>query len=724
MADNMELLLEAERRGLLPDDKKAALAEARKRGLVPMAPVPMDALKQPEPMMGDGQPLDQWGMLGGDLSNLAKGGIRGVEAAAQGGAQVAMRAPAISSFRAMTSAAGLPDNIGQVVQSVDDQAALSARQFSQSPAGQSVAGKFGEFVGATAATAPLAAASIPKKGAGVLEFLRKSAQAGAIGTLPAPVTGGDYLGEKTKQVLLGATVGAGVSGGLRGSMALAERVGYAPNALAQVSNVANKRANRTPYAQEGEELAERTGVRLTPGQVSGSRVQTALENMSRQSIFSADVAAMADEKLASDAIGFIDKAMDSITTNPASAATVGSKIQVASANAVGKITARREAVARQQFGPIEEALGDRKFVQYDNTRKSLDDLIAEYQAVQTPEARRIVKQAAELRDGLAQPQSLGDFQRQRSYYGKATQGKGTVFDEVDRTVNQSVARRIYAAMSDDLDASAAKLEGNLGAGIVPADYFKGQAQAGGNLAQALREANANYRRFSQLAEGVKAHPIARLFGKDIEVDGEDWFNTLPPEKVISRLDNMAPTEVRMVRQYMEGADPEAWQQYKRLLVQNALDEAQTLPASAGSRQVQFSAASFLRTLGGDKPAKLAQMKELFSAQEMRDIDDAFNVARRLGDRFGSNPSGTGAYNEVQSFLQSVKDRTGQALASTAGEALGLRKVANVMLEADGRRALMELSKLPPNSRRAAALLGYLSAVVAGQQTVYPDVQDN
>lgn len=35
MADKIALLLEAERRGILPDNKKALLAEARKRGLVP-----------------------------------------------------------------------------------------------------------------------------------------------------------------------------------------------------------------------------------------------------------------------------------------------------------------------------------------------------------------------------------------------------------------------------------------------------------------------------------------------------------------------------------------------------------------------------------------------------------------------------------------------------------------------------------------------------------------
>ena len=35
MSSRLELMLEAERRGILPDDKKGLLAEARQRGLVP-----------------------------------------------------------------------------------------------------------------------------------------------------------------------------------------------------------------------------------------------------------------------------------------------------------------------------------------------------------------------------------------------------------------------------------------------------------------------------------------------------------------------------------------------------------------------------------------------------------------------------------------------------------------------------------------------------------------
>lgn len=722
MADNLELLLEAERRGLLPDDKRQALAEARRRGLVPMAPVPMDAGQKPEPSQGL-QDYDE----GQALSNLAKGVYRGAEATVQAGAQLAVRTPGAAAASRVAQATGQPDPVGSVRQSVDDQATASAQAFDASPAGQSVGGQLGQFAGAVAMTTPLAALSVPAKGAKVLNALRTSAVGGAAAGAASPVVEGEFWDEKRRQMAIGAGVGVGVTGALRGGMAVAERVGYTPNALAQVANVANKRANRTAaegeaptFADQGEALAGRTGVRLTPGQVSGSRVQTSLENMSRQSVFSSDLALAADQKVADDAIAFINRTMDDITPNGAGAAQVGDRIQQAAKTSVAKITQRRDQVAAQQFGPIEQALAGRKFVDYGNTRKALDDLIAEYRSVATPEADRIVEQATRMRERLSGQHTLGDFQRQRGYFGKAVGGEGSVFDEVDRSINQRVARRLYGAMSDDLDASAARLDGSVGAGIVPAEYFAGQMQPNGGLAAALREANANYRRFSQLAEGVRAHPIARLFGKDIKVDGEEWFNTLPPEQVVQRLGLMAPTEIRMVRQYMEGADPQAWQQYKRLLVQNALDAAQIRPISSGTRQIAFNAGSFLRTLGGDKPAKLAQLREMFSPEEMGQIDDAFAVAYRLGDRFGSNPSGTGPYNEVQSFLQSLKQRSVEAAASTAGEAMGLRKVANVMLNADGRRALIRLSQLPPQSRQAASLMAYLAALASGEQTVNPD----
>lgn len=717
MADNIALLLEAERRGLLPEDKRQALAEARKRGLVPAAPTPMDPLTAPAPPASGLQDYDE---LGG-LANLGRGVVRGVEGTAQAGAQLAVRLPHATLAGEAVELTGRPNPAEFLRRSVDDAARDSARAFEASPAGQSVEGTLGQFIGGAAATAPLGAFAVPSRTASMLSVLGRGAATGAAGAMASPAVGEQpFWLEKLSQGRTGALVGAGLTGGVRGVMALAERAGYSPNALAQVTNVANSRANQKPFAIEGEQLAARTGVRMTPGQVSGSRVQTSLENMSRQSIFSADVALAADQKVASDAIAFIDRTMDGLTRNPGSAAQVGDSLQLAAKSAVGKVVTQRELVASQQFGPIERALGDRKFVDYGSTRKVLDDVIREYESVATPEADRIVKQAMAMRDRLGSQHTLSEFQRQRGYFGRASQGEGTVFDEIDRSVNQRIARRLYASMSDDLDASAARLDGNQGAGIVPAGFFAGQTQGSGGLASALREANANYRRYSQLADAVRSHPIARLFGKDVKVDGNEWFNTLAPEKVVARMNEMTPSELRMVRQYMEGSDAPAWQQYKRLLVQNALDAAQTRPVSAGTQQVPFNAASFIRALGGDKPAKMAQLREIFSPEEMGEINDAFAVAQRLGDRFGANPSGTGPYNEVQSFLQSIKQRSVEALASTGGEALGLRKIANVMLNADGRRALVQLSRLPPQSKQAASLLAYLSALAAGQGSVQPD----
>ena len=50
---NLDLYLEAERRGILPPDKAALLNEARSRGLVPGAPgMPQDQM--PEPRMTTG----------------------------------------------------------------------------------------------------------------------------------------------------------------------------------------------------------------------------------------------------------------------------------------------------------------------------------------------------------------------------------------------------------------------------------------------------------------------------------------------------------------------------------------------------------------------------------------------------------------------------------------------------------------------------------------------
>ena len=690
--------------------RRLAELEAKAAG-VPAKPLP--GLGQTASGMTDAQAreLQRAGAPQDGFDSLLQGGAYGGAKTAVGLGQIASRV--------------LPHVPGQQ-QYMDSLARKMEQGYAQQPGSDTAAGRTGEFIGGTVATAPLAYLSVPAKGAGFFSAVgRGSVGGGAMAGSQA--TTGDFASEKLKQVGIGSALGGGIPAAGRGLMALGERV-YGPNILSQLANVGNKSANRSIFAQEGEDLASRTRIPMTPGQVSGSKMQTGIESMARQSFFSADKAFEADKRAAEGAVKYVNRVMDNISRNPASEAAIGTQIQAATRGAVTKIGAQRDKIAAQQYGAIDAAVGNKPFVQPNAAMQAADDIIAQYGAVPSPEAARIVAQATALKEQLQKKGgfTLSEAQKARSYYGRATQGGASVFDDVSHEINRTIAKKIFGAMSDDIDASAARLETSVGPGIVPQGYFGSNQMGagGGGLGAALKEANANYRRYSQMIEGTKSHPIARLFGDKINVDDVMVFDKIPPETVISRLGQMKPTELRMVRDFMENESPEAWQQYKRLLVDNALSSARTLPTSAGANTVPFNASQFVRTLGGDKPDKIKQLQAVFSADEFSQIDDAFSAARRLGDRFGYNGSGTGPYMEVQSFLQSIKDRSFAAVASTGGEALGLRKVANVMLNADGRRALIQLSKLPPQSRQAASLMGLLASLAAGQNTANPDDQQN
>lgn len=602
-------------------------------------------------------------------------------------------------------AAGLPNPIDPV----DDEVRRFQAAQASDPGAQTAGGKAARGFGSFVATLPLSVASIPAKGAPFLPALGRTVAGGALTAGATPVNPDNFVADKTTQMLVGGALAGGVAAGARGAMRVAEHLNPA-NTAAQVVNLPNYLANKTAYAAEGEDLAQRTGIRMTPGQVSGSRVQTGVENMARQSFLSADRALQADQRIAEDTVRYVRAQMDKLSREPAGEAVIGTKIQSVTRAAVEKIAAQRERVAGQQYGAIDKMLNGRAFVRPDAVRREADAIIAEYGAVPTPEAKRIVQQAQALKDALAKKEAytFTEAQRSRGYFGKGARGGTNVFDDVSSDLNRTFATRLFKAFDADIEASANALNGR-GPGLVPHGTL--------GLADAIKQANANYRQYSQLIEYTKASPIARLFGDSFKVGDVAHLDQLAPETVLQRLGNMKPTELQMVSSFMRQNDPATWQQYKRLLIDNALADARTLPTSAGANVVPFNSSRFLRALGGDKPEKIKQLQAIFDPTEFREIDEAFNVARRLGDRFGYNGSGTGPYGEAAKLFETLRSLSYRAAATAGGEVIGLRKIANVMLNADGRRALVKLSTLPPGSRQAASLLGLISALMAGQN--YP-----
>lgn len=661
---------------------------------------------------------------------LGVGALRGVEEFGTGLAQ----------FLARSGPQAIPLRQAGVTDALDNFARERAAAYNDTAAARSAAGDIGRFGGGVVASIPTMPLAIPAKGASFGSAILRAGTAGAFGaTVATPAVTDDYWGEKAPQAAMGAAIGGGILGAGRGAARVGEEIVNLPR---RAVNYAGARANMTPIAAEGEALAQRTGIPLTPGMVSGGRAQTFAENMARQSIFTADKAMEADARVAQNALDYLRRIGNRMTESPASAELVGVQMQGVVRDAVRRTATRREEVAARQYGAIHEALGGRAVVDYARTREVLEDIANGSGGSLSGDRMRAAEQARELlarlmrnsgRPGtgmavpgdprLAQmpPRTLREAISDRSFWGRAARGDGNVFNDVSPPANRAFARRLFGAIQDDIRAAAERLDGvrSAGPGIVPNDPDR-ILPPGVSLGEALREADLNYRRYSESIAALEASPMARLLGDDISVGEFMQFNTVPPEAAVRKLSGMTPSELRMVRNFMAENAPDTWQQYKRLILDDAIEAASTLPASAGVRQIPINPVQFINAIGGAKPQGLARLRAVMDDGEMREINDALQAMRRMGDKFGFNFSGTDPRREARSVIEAVKSGSGTAVASTAGEISGLQSVARLMLNADGRRALIELSRLPPNARRAPALAGYIAAIAAGQQMAYPE----
>jgi hypothetical protein len=639
------------------------------------------------------------------FENVLSGSLRGAEELGTGIAQLSAHATPGLMF------SGVSDQVDAFAR--DRQAA-----YDRTAAGQSPGGEFGRLAGGMAAGSLLAPLAVPAKGASFLSSLaRVSGGSALLGTVATPALSDNYWAEKAPQAATSAGLGALLLTGGRGFARASEEIANFPRRLV---NFSNERANGTQFADEGEALAQRTGIPLTPGMVSGGRAQTFAENMARQSIFTADRAMDADIRVAQGALDYINRVGRRVSPTAAGVDTVGIEVQGAVRGAVKRAAERREEVANAQYGAIHAALGGRAVVDYTRTRAVLER-IANPGGTLSGDALRAAEQARRLLGQIDGPRTLQQAIRDRSFWGSGTRGDGNVFNDISNPANRRFAAQLYGAIQDDISAAAARLDGinTGGPGIVP--FVRDPLmRPGGNLGQALREADQNYRRYSDAINALEASPMARLLGDDVSVGDFLQFNRIPPERVIQKLGAMSPSELTMTRNFMEANAPEVWAQYKRLLIDNAAESATFLPTSAGARTVPLNAAQFVRALGGDKPANYNRLRSIFDESEMAEIDDALAAMRRMGDKFGFNFSGTDPRREARSLWDALRSGSGTAMASTAGEMSGLRAVSRVMMNADGRRATIELSRLPPNARRAPALAAYVAAIAAGQQMAYPE----
>ena len=641
------------------------------------------------------------GGTGSALQDAWLGYGRGQEELGQGIKQLAEHA-----------GAGLGIVPRETVDQTDADIAKTAKEYARG-VGSTTAAKVGDIVGQTATTLPLAALTGGGAEAGVLGNALRGATAGAIAGGAQPVTEGDYTTAKLENTGMGALMGGATSGGMSALKYL--RPG---NAAADLLNTAAKGDAIT--AQQGADLAQRTGIDFTPAMTTGNKGQAQLENMARSSFFSRNNAFQTDSKIANQWVGYVNNMLDNIHDGGGSPAEIGQRVQGAVKNATKSLLDARDAQAAQDYGAVRSITQNAATIQPQSTNAALQQLVAEQSGVGTPGADAIARFAQKQLDNVnPAAQAVADrigggavadqaasltapgqgnldkLMQLRSYLSKVAGGEAKISGE---NYDRKVAAQLLGTLDQDFDAASQSLPGDLGA--------------------ALGKANANYRASSQQIEGLKNSALGKMVGDDFaNAIGGGTYNQIPPEMVMQRFSTMKPSQIEATKQVLQQADPDAWNAMKRGYLQAALDKAQTSAPSAGSKTLPANTGAFVNMIA-KTPQQQRQLAAMFEPQDMAKVNDALDAARRLADRTGANFSGTGARVELGVLLSAIPralfgDPT--AIPQMVGQVAGPRAVAGAMARNAGAAQVPQLPVLPKGLQ---ALQPYL-ATMAGANAAQP-----
>jgi len=565
------------------------------------------------------------------------------------------------------------------------------------------AGQLGGIGGELVATLPAGMGGKAVQGAGwlakTLNAARIGAQGGAFAGAAQPVVGEDqqsFGANKAAQVGVGGSVG-GLSGGtLNRAGALLENL-VPSNAMATVTNYFGGKANKGALAREGEEIAKRTGIDLTPAQVNADPSMTMAENMARQSIFSRSMVAEGDKKRVGQLVEHLDRTLNGISKSGASPEIAGAQVQNAAKNVIKKIEDTRSKVAGEDFGRVEKLVNGAPVIKAQSFDNTLAKLIDENSVAPEGSGQAAIAKALEsLRSKVSTPGEGGqltdlrisDMLKTRRYLSQVSGGAATLAGATDKPMQKRAAAMLLEALDDDIEGSAGAL--------------------GGEIGQALEKANGNYRAFSRQLESVEKSPLRTVLGEDLAGAVESGsFNTVAPEKVMSKLSGMTPTELGVTRRLLEKDNPEAWATFKRGYLESAIEKAKEMPASAGVNTPVMRPTQFVKNVGDQK-----RLEAIYSPQEVAEINAAVNAARRMGDSTGYNFSGTAPAQEALGLMNRVTTAGLRGISEVGSMALGSRKLARLMNDNKGRAALLELSRLPTQSQRARELAAQISAIAA------------
>lgn len=557
-------------------------------------------------------------------------------------------------------------------------------------AGQKLAANVGDFLGTTAATLPLGGPAA--RGGSVLANAAKTGiTSGIVSGATTPVDdGSDFAAAKARQTAIGAGAGAGVSAALQGAGKLIEKAGVGNAVRGAYNWLAGKAADK-PEAKAAEAAAQKLGVELTPGQITGNKQQLGVENAVRQSIFQRDAVFQNDMKIADQYATAVGKQLDKLSSKAGDQVSAGNAIRDSINGAVDKISKRRAKLAQADFAEVDRLAKGSPVIDPANYKAAAQQIIDENSvAPKGSDARALADAASELLGTASDNGAAGNALKTRRYLSQIAGGQASFAGSSGQPIQKRAAAMLLSALDQDIDAAAVK---------------------GGDLGSALAQANSRYKAYSQRLEDIRESAVGKILGDDL---GTNLARTAP-EQIYKRFSELPASQVETAMKRLLPA--EAQQQVKRAYVQKALESAQMPTAAGGAVQANARPLTFVRALQRDgNTADRAKLNAIFDKGELAELDELMDIGRRIGDRTGANTSESAIMAQTQGVVSGLKDGLLKWGVSIGGQALGAREIAKIMADSSGRRAVLRLRKLPKGSEEARQLVAYLSGLAAAKET--------
>lgn len=404
-------------------------------------------------------------------------------------------------------------------------------------------------------------------------------------------------------------------------------------------------AMKSPEAIEGQRLANKFGIEMSAGELTGQPRFRGLEDALANSARWGEKFTENNIKKTDAIISRFENVLDKVYNKPSSSEDVGINISSAYNNTIDSLIKTRREQAKIDFGTAYEGAGEAgKYIQSNNLFRTLQELKDEGSArLLTPSkaeggalARKLLnslsvktKKGNEMADTITM-EELGNG---LSDFSAAARRPGGAFEDAKTAAQRRVYARLYDALLKDLDAEITNPKG---------DPTK---------AAMLSQARNNFRDVSNKISDIEKTTIGRMVGEAArDADGN---LIVSPEKIAQRINSMEPTEIGRTLKFLDESHPEVSNMTRRYVVEQALLKAMEGKGQrdAGGTKA-FPKAEFVKNLPNDR-----KLNAVFGGKDIQnDIVDVASALNRLID-WSATKSGsqTAQRTDILNWLKKLPD---------------------------------------------------------------------